>query len=175
VCIPGSHPKEEFYLPELTKLPPAEVEYTKQLCTHCEIMADTFYRYTGKRLAPEALRGQALAKYLYGAPFVLLSHGTEADPVFNFANEQAQQLWEMDWNEFTKLPSRLSAEPVGQEERNSLLNRARIHGYIDDYSGIRISRTGKRFRIVDTVLWNLYDASGVPVGQAAMFDRWEPL
>lgn len=41
----------------------------------------------------------------------IVSHGTETDPVFWFANRAAQGLWEMDWARFTRTPSRLSAEP----------------------------------------------------------------
>ena len=45
----------------------------------------------------------------------------------------------LGWDDFTSMPSRLSAEPLAQEERDRLLARVGSHGYIDDYSGIRIS------------------------------------
>ena len=34
------------------------------------------------------------------------------------------------------------------------------HGYIDDYSGVRISASGRRFVIRDAVVWNVVDAQG---------------
>ena len=111
---------------------------------------------------------------LYTAPAVVLMHGTEPDPVFCYANATAQQLWGFSWEEFTNLPSRLSAEPVARDERERLLARAREHGYIDDYSGIRIARDGARFRIAGVVLWEVL-VDGVRHGQAAVFNRWEPV
>jgi hypothetical protein len=48
-------------------------------------------------------------------------------------------------------------------------------GFIDDYSGIRISKGGKRFWIRNATVWNLIDANGARVGQAARFDRWDYL
>ena len=54
---------------------------------------------------------------LYNAPFALLSHGAEADPIFNFGNQRALELFAYSWEAFTALPSRLSAEPLTREER----------------------------------------------------------
>jgi hypothetical protein len=48
-------------------------------------------------------------------------------------------------------------------------------GFIDDYSGIRISKTGQRFWIRNATVWNLIDMNGVRVGQAARFDHWDYL
>jgi len=67
---------------------------------------------TGQPLL-ERLPGEtdaALAARLYAAAFVVLAHGTEPDPLFNYANLAAQALFERDWDEFIGLPSRLSAE-----------------------------------------------------------------
>jgi hypothetical protein len=54
-----------------------------------------------------------------------------------------------------------------------LLDCVRRQGYIDDYAGVRVSATGKRFRIARASVWNLLDASGDSVGQAASFSAWE--
>jgi len=115
------------------------------------------------------------ARRLYYAPFVLLSHGTEEDPIINYANEAAQQLFEMNWSDFVRLPSRLSAEDVLQDERNQLLQRVTEHGFIDDYSGVRISSSGKHFLIDYATVWNLQDGDGRYSGQAAMFSNWQQL
>jgi predicted DNA-binding protein (UPF0251 family) len=45
-------------------------------------------------------------------------------------------------------------------------------GYIDDYAGIRVSATGKRFLINRATVWNLLDATGNSLGQAAAFSEW---
>ena len=59
------------------------------------------------------------------------------------------------------------------EERERLLARAEAHGFVDDYSGVRITADGRRFRIHDCILWNVLDDNGQKIGQAACFDRWE--
>jgi hypothetical protein len=46
-------------------------------------------------------------------------------------------------------------------------------GFIDDYSGVRISKSGRRFRIARATVWNLIATDGCRCGQAAMFSRWE--
>jgi hypothetical protein len=112
---------------------------------------------------------------LYEAPFVVLAHDTAADPVFFYANRMAQELFEMTWDEMVRQPSRLSAEPLARTERERLLKRVAERGYVDDYSGIRVSKTGRRFRIERATVWNLVDANGACVGQAAAFGTWVPL
>lgn len=126
----------------------------------------SFQHWTGKPLieTPEAL---------FEAPFVVVSHGTEPDPIFNYANQQALDLWEMDWDTFTQLPSRYSAEPISQEERSRLLAQAKAQGYISDYRGVRISSTGKRFWIENVILWTVLDELDQPCGQAATFSSWK--
>jgi hypothetical protein len=116
----------------------------------------------------------ALAARLYAAPFVVLAHGTEPDPLFNYANLAAQQLFERDWHEFIGLPSRLSAEAPVRSERERLLARVTTHGFIDDYSGTRISKSGYRFRILRATVWNVSDTAGTRLGQAAAFSDWQP-
>jgi hypothetical protein len=94
------------------------------------------------------------------------------DPVFNYANLKALELFELSWEDFTCLPSRLSAEPVNQAERDRLLAKVTKKGYIDDYEGVRISSSGKRFMIKNAVVWNLMDNNQCYKGQAAWFDQW---
>ena len=73
------------------------------------------------------------------------------------------------------LPSRLTAEPVHQSERARLLDTVASRGYIDDYRGIRISKSGRRFRIDNAIVWNVIDDTGSMRGQAAMFSTWKVL
>jgi hypothetical protein len=132
------------------------------------VLAENYQRFTSKSLLP-VLSEEAL----YEAPFALVAHGTEEDPIFNYANKTAQRLWEMDWGEFTKLPSRLSAEAMRREERQQLLERVHQFGFAENYSGIRISKSGKRFWIKDTCVWNIFDPTGIKLGQAATYATWE--
>lgn len=117
---------------------------------------------------------EALARRLYAAPFVALAHGVEPDPLFNYAKLAAQRLFELMWDEFIGLPSRLSAEAPERSDRSRLLARVATHSFIDDYSGVRISKSGQRFRIQRATVWNVSDAAGRRVGQAACFSDWAP-
>ena len=109
------------------------------------------------------------------APRVIVAHGTEPDPIFFYGNELALERFELDFSAFTRLLSRHSAEPEQREEREALLARVRETGFIDDYAGVRISASGKRFRIEQAVVWNVLDESGQRLGQAATFEHWVPL
>jgi hypothetical protein len=142
---------------------------------HAALLLDSFARLLGRELVPRVGTAAEQTERLFLAPLVVVSHGTEADPVLNFGNAAALALWEMDWATLTRTPSRLTAEPVHRDERARLLERTRRDGFVDDYSGVRISRTGKRFRIEQAIVWNVIDAAGVLRGQAATFDRWTPL
>ena len=142
---------------------------------HVQMLLDSFARLLGRDLVPRDASPVEQARLLFESAFVVVSHGTEADPVLNYANATALQLWEMDLATFVQTPSRLTAEPMHRDERARLLERTRRDGYVDDYSGIRISQSGRRFRIERAIVWNLVDAAGHLRGQAATFDTWTPL
>lgn len=143
-----------------------------ELVRHAGDLVRSFHQLVGRDLLPPDATPADLAAMLRDAPFVVLSHGLEADPVLNYGNRAALALWEMDFAELTRMPSRTTAEPMLREERERLLAVAAAKGYIDDYAGVRISASGRRFRIENAIIWNVQDASGAPLGQAATFDRW---
>ena len=136
-----------------------------------QILAESYKQLLGRELIDVAGTEQ-LAQALFHAPFVLVSHGIQADPILNYGNQTALKLWSMSWSEFIKTPSRLTAEPVNRATRIAMLEQAATQGYIDNYQGIRISRTGKRFLIERATIWNLSDESGQKCGQAAIFSDW---
>lgn len=120
----------------------------------------------------DAASEASLPQVLFDAPFVLLSHGVQADPIFCFANRMAMALFGYDWASFTKLPSRFSAEPDNRAVRAQLLEQVREQGYISNYSGVRIAADGRRFEIKKATVWNLFDDAGRRIGQAACFASW---
>jgi hypothetical protein len=132
-------------------------------------IGESYRRLAGRPLAQGT---DDSVEALWSAPTAIVAHGTEADPIFFFGNRCALALFEMDFDTFTRLPSRFSAEPLLREERTRLLDRVTRDGIITDYAGIRISATGRRFRIANASVWNLTDASGAPAGQAAAFAEW---
>lgn len=142
---------------------------------HAEYLCASYERYTGLPLLPSASDSHPMIEQLFDAPFALLSHDTRSDPVFNFGNRVALKHFEMSWEMLTQLPSRQSAEPINQEDRARLMAEVTEKGYIDNYSGIRISSTGKRFMINRAIVWNLYDDKGQYYGQAALFHNTEPV
>ena len=139
---------------------------------HVRLLLDSFHHWTGKNLVQQDLPSRKQARELFYAPFVVLSHDSGIDPLLNYANEAGLHLFALKWEELIALPSRLTAEPLHWDERARLLRRVTKHGYIDDYTGVRISRTGRRFFIEQATVWNVRDEQGAPYGQAATFSRW---
>ncbi len=130
------------------------------------LLNDSHRRFVG---SPLVLPGRD-ADWLYNeAPFVVLAHNTEADPVFIYANRAAQRCFRYSWEEFTSLPSRLSAEAPDRAERQSLLDEVARNGFTTGYRGTRIAKSGRRFSIDRATVWQLLDANGLVHGQAATF------
>lgn len=142
------------------------------LVEHVVDMGNSYRQLLLKDLIPGIQSDAPFARQLFYAPFAVVSHDTASDPVFNYANLKALELFELSWEDFTCLPSRLSAEPVNQAERDRLLAEVTEKGYIDHYQGVRISSTGKQFLIKNAVVWNLNDKNQRYKGQAAWFDQW---
>jgi len=142
------------------------------LSAHAERLLDSWHYWTGGHLIDPALVKIERARRLFHAPFAVLSHDTAPDPILNYANETALALFELNWDQLVRTPSRLTAEPMHREARAALLAQVSSRGYIDDYRGVRVSRTGRRFLIERATVWNLIDESGTPGGQAAAFRTW---
>ena len=145
------------------------------LSAHIDLLAPGYRHWTGRALVDHGLDPVARARALFDAPFVVASHGTGPDPIFNYGNRLAAALWETTWQAFTAMPSRLSAAPIAQQERRGFLARVGAHGHSDDYSGICISARGCRLRIRRATVWNVVDARGEHRRQAAVFREWEHL
>lgn len=141
---------------------------------HSELLLSSYTSLTGKTLIA-GNSAKERAKALFEAPFFVASHDNSVDPVLTYGNQTAIELFEMTWSEFTKTHSRFTAEKLERAERERLLTAVASKGYIDDYSGIRISSTGRRFRIHQATVWNLLNSSGVKIGQAATFSHWDYL
>jgi hypothetical protein len=145
--------------------------------TFYRLLSGAYARLVGKPLIADKVArssdAAAQARWLYQeAPFCVLAHNTNADPIFIYANRSAQICFEYDWDEITRLPSRLSAEVPNQAERQSLLNSVSRSGFISNYRGLRIAKSGSRFWIENATVWQLIDEDGMLHGQAAMFHEW---
>ena len=140
-----------------------------------QLLLDSYRHYIGNDLIERTPDAEQQARTLFEASFVVVSHGVEPDPILNYANQTALDLWELSWDRFIKTPSRLTAEPDERAERERLLTQARAEGYYDGYRGVRISSTGRRFRVEQALIWTVIDSAGRPIGQAATFSQWSHL
>ena len=144
---------------------PAIVEWSQQVL-------NSFHHWTERELIERAGDRECQAHALFQSPFVVVSHGMEEDPLLNYGNHVALELWEMTWEQLIMTPSRLTAEPINRAERESMLEQARTRGYLDTYRGVRITSTGRRFLVENALIWNVVDGKGQRVGQAATFSQW---
>jgi len=135
---------------------------------HARRLLNSYKRWTGKELI--VINSELpLLKQLDEAETVILSHGTESDPILNYGNARALSLWEMSKEQFNMTPSRLTAEPMEREQRAQFLHDVTSNGYVSNYTGVRISATGRRFYIEEATVWNVIDEQGQYCGQAAAF------
>jgi hypothetical protein len=136
------------------------------------LIAESFARLTGAALVPD--QGDPAAA-LWSLAAVVVAHGTEQDPVFFYGNRAALTLFEFPASQLVRLPSRLSAEAGDRATRAALMEQVARDNLISTYSGVRVSASGRRFRIERAIVWNLIEADGTLRGQAATFDEWTPL
>lgn len=138
--------------------------------TQADLIASNYKKFTGKALLED--NDTPSIQELFTAPLIILSHGVEDDPLFNFSSQRGLDLFDYDFEDFILLPSRKSAEMVEREERDSLFKEVEERGFITNYRGIRVTSTGKRFYIENALIWNLTDRQGRYYGQAAAFSKY---
>ena len=91
-----------------------------EIIAHSACMARSFRRFTGRDLMPGLFNPLGLSRSLFEAPFIIVSHGTEADPVLNYGNAAAMKLWH--WagspmstdNGITRLPCAATSGEIGR-------------------------------------------------------------
>jgi hypothetical protein len=145
------------------------------LCEHIALLRRSYRALTGRDLIDPGLDERAAALALFEAPFALLSHDQAPDPVLTYGNRTVMRLFELTWGQLTILPSRYTAQAPDRAARERLLREVGARGYIDDYAGVRVSTSGRRFLIAGACVWNLMDDAGRTWGQAASFADWRLL
>jgi hypothetical protein len=132
-------------------------------------ITESYARLVGAPL----VSGEKDARWLYeDAPFPVVAHNSEPDPIFIYANKAAQACFGYSWDEFITLPSRLSAGEMERAERQLLLDEVTHKGFMSGYRGLRIKKSGERFWMEGGVVWQLIDEAGIGHGQAATFSQW---
>jgi hypothetical protein len=140
-----------------------------------QFLLTSYHHWTGGELVDRAGSANDQAEELFSAPFIVVSHDGQPDPILNYGNRAALDLWEVTWEDLCRTPSRLTAEPIDQVERARMLADAQIRGYISEYCGVRISKTGRRFFVEHALVWNVLNGDEKMVGQAATFSQWKRL
>ncbi len=162
------------------RLPHAFIE------SHTESLLNSYKKWTGNDLIPVESNPQTAAQKLFQASegcllalfwadFVVVSSNNAEEPLLTYGNQKCLDLWELAWKKLVSTPGRETAEVMHRDERQKFLDTVRRNGFIDHYSGIRISSSGKRFRIEKAIVWNLVDSAGQFLGQAAAFRDWKYL
>lgn len=144
-------------------------EANEYLADYVSYMLQSLHRFAQMELVEADVCDVERAQQAFAGDFFLVSHNARPDPKFVYGNRSALRLFEMTWAEFTNLRSKFSAEADAREERQRILARVETSGYCDQYSGVRISKGGKRFRIENAVLWNVMNGDNQRIGQAAVF------
>jgi hypothetical protein len=116
-----------------------------------------------------------LGAQVFDADFYLLSHNCDADPILNYGNQRVLDLWEISWSELTKMYSRETAKSSDRASRSAVMQQVAAQNYVSGYDGIRVSKTGREFRILDVKIWNLFTSDRQLCGQAAWFKTYESI
>ena len=145
----GAAPKAQAPTPHLSPLS----------IFHALNLIDSHLRIVGTPLLPVTAGTsiEAAPTALFEAAAVVVSHNTQTPPVFNYGNAAALSLWGLSWHEFTALPSERSAadDTDVQSSRKKALEAAKAQGVVREYSGVRVTSTGRRFQLEDAVLWTI--------------------
>lgn len=152
-----------------------EIWQKSDIITWTQIILNSYQQLLNKELIDRNGDELTQSKNLFFTDFVVFSHNTDLDPIYNYGNKKGLQLWEMDWQQLNNTPSRTTTQPLLREQREDLLAETTTKGYVKNCQGIRISRTGKKYQIKDITIWNLVDEKEKFCGQAATFSQWEKL
>ena len=109
--------------------------------------------------------------------YILISHGTEESPIYNFGNIACLKAFARSWENQVSMPSSESVVCRSQDEasRIELMQSVTDYGIFDGkLNGYRVRDDGKFIKLTEGVVWNCYeygdDEEKTYIGQAAFFD-----
>jgi hypothetical protein len=160
-------------MPSTPTIPNPTNDYHQE---HLAIVLENLLQITGVDLIQEyGFSLDNLGVQILDADFYLLSHDCGADPLLNYGNRRVLELWEISWAELTQMHSRETAKSSDRASRSAVMQQVAAQNYVTGYSGVRISKTGREFRILDVTIWNLFTRDGQAYGQAAWFKNYESI
>ncbi|WP_310487168.1 MEKHLA domain-containing protein [Chamaesiphon sp. VAR_69_metabat_338] len=143
---------------------------------HLLVLLENLQQFVGVDLIQEyGFSLDRLSEQIFDANFYLLSHNCAADPILNYGNRRVLELWEVSWAELTKMHSRETTKSSDRASRSAIMQQVAAQNYVTGYDGIRVSKTGREFRILDVTIWNLFTNDGKSYGQAAWFKTYESI
>ena len=134
---------------------------------HCFDLYQSYLKHTQKVLF-ESSSKKLFVDSINQLKFPVASHTYSDLPIFNFANEAMLKLFEMQRHEFIGLPSHQSASRIHQEERECLLDKVKMNGFVENYQGYRIKKNGDTFLIKKATVWNVLNHLGETHSQAVI-------
>lgn len=137
---------------------------------HALLLNESYRHWTGTYLVQQRDPGEVLAE-LNVADFVLVSQGLETTPIFNYGNVQALSLFGYEHLDFLQLTCQ-STMVEGEMAESGVAKRVAREGFVSDYLGSRLTRSGREFVVEQGTVWQLIDNLGRVHGQAARFDEW---
>lgn len=142
-----------------------------ELRTRARWLLGSYRRWAGADLIelPAGADDAARARALFDAPLPVLAHDGQPDPLLVYANAAALAAFELSLADAPSFRTHRTAEPAARAERSAALAKADDAGLVTGYRGIRVSTTGRRFRIEEGRIWTVLDDDGHRVGQAAAF------
>ena len=89
---------------------PYPCQHNRYLVEHIQLLCNSLLALTGRNLVEPGLDPVEAARQIFHAPFVVLSHNTDPDPVLTYANLAGLDLFELEWEQLVITPSRNTAE-----------------------------------------------------------------
>lgn len=114
-----------------------------------------------------------LAIKLYHAPVIIIAYTEDADPTFIYANQCAQNVWEITWDSFLKLPVKETTSEQLRQNQLGFIQLVKQKGHYMGYQGLKKTASGRMFRVENAIMWTLTNANGEYIGQASMIPSWE--
>ena len=65
----------------------------------CQQLLNSYRHWIGRDLVERVGEPAFQSHALFESPLVVVSHGLEADPILNYGNRSALDLWETTWEE----------------------------------------------------------------------------
>jgi len=138
------------------------------------VILDSYRRLLGRELIDRSGDAADDARRLFALPKAVLAHDTGRPAILDWVNAAAAAAFDAAPEALLGRPSASTAPADAAPERETLFVRLRERGFVEGYSGVRVSLTGRRFVIADVTVFELRDRDGRTAGHAAIIGATRP-